>query len=144
MLELSSVEEQLQRMVLELRILESYYNELTARETLIARAVLDSKATIEALKSIPEGSDSEILVPLGAGVLMRVCSPTVNKLLLNIGAGVVIEKSKEDTLKYLNERASQLEAALSNISAQKAELANKINAYRVQVNSLAAKLEQQG
>jgi prefoldin alpha subunit len=131
-------------MVLELRILEAYYNELTARETLIARAVLDSKATIEALKSIPEGSDSEILVPLGAGVLMRVYSPTVNKLLLNIGAGVVIEKSKEDTLKYLDERVSQLEAALSNISAQKAELANKINAYRAQVNSLAAKLEQQG
>jgi prefoldin alpha subunit len=144
MLGLSGVEEQLQRMVLELRILESYYNELTARETLIARAVLDSKATIEALKSIPEGSDSEILVPLGAGVLMRVYSPTVNKLLLNIGAGVVIEKSKEDTLKYLDERVSQLEAALSNISAQKAELANKINAYRAQVNSLAAKLEQQG
>jgi prefoldin alpha subunit len=131
-------------MVLELRILESYYNELTARETLIARAVLDSKATIEALKSIPEGSDSEILVPLGAGVLMRVNSPTVNKLLLNIGAGVVIEKSKEDTLKYLDERVSQLEAALSNISAQKAELANKINAYRAQVNTLVAKLEQQG
>jgi prefoldin alpha subunit len=144
MLGLSGVEEQLQRMVLELRILEAYYNELTARETLIARAVLDSKATIEALKSIPEGSDSEILVPLGAGVLMRVYSPTVNKLLLNIGAGVVIERSKEDTLKFLNERVSQLEAALSNISAQKAELANKINAYRAQVNSLAAKLEQQG
>ena len=144
MLGLSGVEEQLQRMVLELRILEAYYNELTARETLIARAVLDSKATIEALKSIPEGSDSEILVPLGAGVLMRVYSPTVNKLLLNIGAGVVIEKSKEDTLKYLDERVSQLEAALSNISAQKAELANKINAYRAQVNTLVAKLEQQG
>ena len=137
-----SVEEQIQRMVLELRILESYYNEITARETLVARAMLDSKATIEALKSIPEGSDSEILVPLGAGVLMRVYSPTVNKLLLNIGASVVIEKSKEDTLKYLNERVSQLEAALSNLSAQKAELANKINAYRAQVNSLAARLEQ--
>jgi len=137
-----SVEEQIQKMVLELRILESYYNELSARETLVARAVLDSRATIEALKSIPAGSNSEILVPLGAGVLMRVCSPTVEKLLLNIGAGVVIEKSKEDTLKYLNERLSQLEAALSNIAAQKAEIANKINAYRAQVNNLAAKLEQ--
>ncbi len=137
-----SVEEQIQKMVLELRILESYYNELTARETLVARAVLDSRATIEALKSIPEGSDSEILVPLGAGVLMRVCSPMVEKLLLNIGAGVVIEKSKEDTIKYLNERLNQLETALSNIAAQKAEIANKINAYRAQVNNLAAKLEQ--
>jgi len=137
-----SVEEQIQKMVLELRILESYYNELSARETLVARAVLDSRATIEALKSIPAGSNSEILVPLGAGVLMRVCSPTVEKLLLNIGAGVVIEKSKEDTLKYLNERLSQLEVALSNIAAQKAEIANKINAYRAQVNNLAAKLEQ--
>ena len=137
-----SVEEQIQKMVLELRILESYYNELSARETLVARAVLDSRATIEALKSIPAGSNSEILLPLGAGVLMRVCSPTVEKLLLNIGAGVVIEKSKEDTLKYLNERLSQLEAALSNIAAQKAEIANKINAYRAQVNNLAAKLEQ--
>lgn len=137
-----SVEEQLQKMVLELKILESYYNELTARETLVAKAVLDSRATIEALKSIPEGSDSEILVPLGAGVLMRVCSPMVEKLLLNIGAGVVIEKSKEDTIKYLNERLNQLETALSNIAAQKAEIANKINAYRAQVNNLAAKLEQ--
>lgn len=135
-------EEQLQRMILELRIVESYYNELTARETLVARAMLDSKATIEALKTIPEGLGSEILVPVGAGVLMRVSSPTIDRVLLNIGAGVVIEKNKEDTLKYLNERLSELEAALSNINAQKAELANKINAYRAQVNNLVAQLRQ--
>jgi len=137
-----SAQEELQRLVLELRVLESYYNELTSRETLVARAILDTRATMDALKSIPQGSDSEILVPLGAGVLMKVCSPTVDKLLLNIGAGVVVEKSKDDILRYLNERSSELETALSNISNQKVDLANKINAYRAKVNELAARLEQ--
>ena len=137
-----SVQEDLQRLVLELRVLESYYNELTSRETLVARAILDNRATMDALKSRPQGSDSEILVPLGAGVLMKVCAPSVDRLLLNIGAGVVVEKSKEDTLKYLNERSSELEAALSNIGAQKVDLANKINAYRAKVNDLASRLEQ--
>jgi len=137
-----SAQEELQRLVLELRVLESYYNELTSRETLVARAILDTRATMDALKSIPQGSDSEILVPLGAGVLMKVCSPTVDKLLLNIGAGVVVEKSKDDILRYLNERSSELETALSNISNQKVDLANKINAYRAKVNDLAARLEQ--
>ena len=108
----------------------------------MARAILDTRATMDALKSIPQGSDSEILVPLGAGVLMKVCSPTVDKLLLNIGAGVVVEKSKDDILRYLNERSSELETALSNISNQKVDLANKINAYRAKVNELAARLEQ--
>jgi len=137
-----SAQEELQRLVLELRVLESYYNELTSRETLVARAILDTRATMDALKSIPQGSDSEILVPLGAGVLMKVCSPTVDKLLLNIGAGVVVEKSKDDILRYLNERSSELETALSNISNQKVDLANKINAYRAKVNELAARLVQ--
>lgn len=137
-----SVQEEIQRLVLELRVLESYYNELTSRETLVARAMLDNRATMDALKSIPQGSDSEILVPLGAGVLMKVGSPTADRLLLNIGAGVVVEKSKEDTLRYLSERSGELEAALSNISTQKVELANKINAYRAKVNDLASKLEQ--
>ncbi len=136
-----SVEEKIQRMLLELRALETYYNELTTRETLVARAILDSRATLNALKSIPEGSDSEILLPLGAGVLMRVKSPKADTLLINLGAGVVIEKNKEYVLNYLTTRISELENALSNISAQKTELENKINSHRAEVNNLAASLQ---
>ncbi len=136
-----SVEEKIQRMLVELRALETYYNELTTRETLVARAILDSRATLNALKSIPEGSDSEILLPLGAGVLMRVKSPKADTLLINLGAGVVIEKNKEYVLNYLTTRISELENALSNISAQKTELENKINSHRAEVNNLAASLQ---
>ncbi|MEM4200381.1 MAG: prefoldin subunit alpha [Nitrososphaerales archaeon] len=136
-----SVEEKIQRMLLELRALETYYNELTTRETLVARAILDSRATLNALKSMPEGSDSEILLPLGAGVLMRVKSPKADTLLINLGAGVVIEKNKEYVLNYLTTRISELENALSNISAQKTELENKINSHRAEVNNLAASLQ---
>ncbi|MEM4726165.1 MAG: hypothetical protein QXG63_04425, partial [Nitrososphaerales archaeon] len=107
----------------------------------VARAILDSRATLNALKSIPEGSDSEILLPLGAGVLMRVKSPKADTLLINLGAGVVIEKNKEYVLNYLTTRISELENALSNISAQKTELENKINSHRAEVNNLAASLQ---
>ncbi len=136
-----SAEEKIQRMILELRALEAYYNELAARETLVARAILDNRDTVNALKSIPEESESEILLPLGAGVFMRVKSPKVDTLLLNLGAGIVIEKNKEYVLNYLNTRISELEAALSNIIAQKTELGNKINAQRAEVNNLAADLQ---
>lgn len=136
-----SAEEKLQRMILELKVLEAYYNELTAKETLLARAILDSRATAEALKSVPEGSDSEILVPIGAGVLMKIQSPKTDRLLLNLGAGVVVERNKEDVLNYLNTRINELETALSSIGAQKSELENKINAQRAEVNNLAARLQ---
>ncbi len=128
-------------MVLELKVLESYYNELSARESIVARAIVDNRATIEAIKSMPAGPDSEILVPLGAGVLIKVCSPITDKLLLNLGADVVVEKSKEDVLNYLNARAEELEAAITSISRQKAELANKINTQRAEVNNMAAQLK---
>ena len=48
-------------------------------------------------------------MPVGGGILLRATPPKTDKVLLNIGANVVVEKTKEDATKFMEARASDLE-----------------------------------
>ena len=135
-----SEEEKIQGFVGELRVLEAYYNELIARENAIARVTVDNRAAMEALRNLPQESGSELLLPIGGGVLIRVQHMSPDRFVLSLGADVAIEKTKEGVMTYLGERSKELESALSNLSAQKINLENQINSKREEINNLASKL----
>ena len=136
-----SNQEKLESLVNELKMLESYYNELNSRENMISKAIADNNTTLESIKALPEKSDSEMLIPIGAGILVRVNSYTPDKFALSVGSNIVVERDKNGTINFLEERNKEIEKALTNIGTQKNELANKINAQRLEANNLVAELK---
>ena len=134
-----SDEERLQALVAELRVLESYYNEVDARETVLARAILENRAALEAVKSLPQTSLSEILVPIGGSVFIHAQAPPPDSLIVNVGADVAVEKTRDGTVTFLEERIQEMEKAVTTLETQKGDLGSKINSIRLEINSLLEK-----
>ena len=57
-------------------------------------------------------TDLESLTPVGIGVYMKAIIPPVKKLLVNIGAGVTIEKTRDDTINYVESKLNEFEVGL--------------------------------
>ncbi len=131
-------EDIIQGKVNELRVLENSINEINSRQSIISRAMLDSNASIEAIKTLSENEKQDTLMPIGGGVYLDAKLSKPSSLVVNIGSNVAVQKSVEDTIQYLESRAKELEQAGISLEGQKIELVNRINSIRNEVNSLVA------
>ena len=136
-----SDEERVNAVVTEIRVLESTFNELSARQNMLERALLEGRAALEAIKGVSESKEVEVLTQIGGGVLVRSPAPAVDKVLVSVGANVVIEKSREEATAMLDGRARDVEASVLSIQSQRNEIAERLEADRQYLQSLVAKTQ---
>ncbi|MDA4118883.1 MAG: prefoldin subunit alpha [Thaumarchaeota archaeon] len=127
---MSSEEERINNLVMESRLLESTYNELTNRQGLVERMLIESRASLDTIREVGSAKTEEVLIPVGAGVLIRASPPKVDKVLVGVGANVVVEKSKEDAEKMMEARLKELEEGLMAILSQRSQIAQRLEADR--------------
>ncbi len=132
-----SDEERLQSLIVEIRILETYYNELENRESIAGRAIVEGRAALDTLKALGTDTSSEALVPIGGGFFIKSTTPPIDKLVVTVGADVAVEKTKDDAIRFMEERLGQLEQAVSTLETQKSELARRIEAGRLGISKIA-------
>ena len=75
-------------------MLEGYFSELSQKEGTIVSIIREASSAIHSLKTIDDKDDAETLVPLGLGTFVKTKTVPNEKLILNIGAGIAIEKNK--------------------------------------------------
>jgi prefoldin alpha subunit len=127
---LSNEEDRINNLVAEIRMLEGALNEISARQNFLERILVDGRTAVETIKGIDSSSSEEILMPVGAGVLLRSVPPKVDKVLVNIGANVVVEKSKDDATKFMEARSKELEESLVSLISQRNQVAQRLDSDR--------------
>ena len=127
---MSSEEERMNRLLAESRMLESTFNELTNRQGMIERMLIESRTSLDTIKELGSTATDEVLVPVGAGILLRASPPKADKVLVSIGANVVIEKTREEAEKILEERAKNLEQNIITLISQRNQIAQRLETDR--------------
>jgi prefoldin alpha subunit len=140
---LSSEEERMNRLIVESRMLESTFNELTSRQGMIERMLVESRASLDTVKLMGTATTDEVLIPVGAGVLLRASPPKADKVLVGIGANVVVEKTKEEAEKILEGRSKELEENIITILSQRNQIAQRLDADRRTLQAFIDRQEQQ-
>ena len=132
----AAVEQKINEMVQQSRILEAYMNDTITRETTVTRLIEEARVASSAVQSITSESEVESLMPVGIGVYVRALIPPVKKLLINVGAGVTIEKNREDTINYIESRLKEFEVALRQLASQKQQIAIRMEQIQRQINQM--------
>jgi prefoldin alpha subunit len=136
-----TAEETANALVVEIRVLEGTYNELTARQNLLERALLESRAALESIKGL-DGKSPEVLTQIGGGAMLHSPPPSTDKVLINVGANVVIEKSKEEAVAVLEERGRDVEKTIISLVGERNQIADRLNSDRDLLNNLMAKSQE--
>jgi|TARA_B100000315_G_scaffold161292_1_gene149763 prefoldin alpha subunit len=136
---MSEEEKQLQAHLYEFRMLEGRLKEISVQSEMLVRALIETKGGLTTLKGLNTSSSTEVLIPIGGGLFVDAKAPPSDKLLVTIGADVVVEKQKEDALKDVEERIKEMENAISGIEANRADLNKKMLTKRESINELIAK-----
>ncbi|MFQ5782918.1 MAG: prefoldin subunit alpha [Nitrosopumilus sp.] len=129
-------EEQAQQLMQQMQMLETYFSDLSQREGTFLNVLREATAAIESIKSLSEKSDSDTLVPIGMGTYVPTKISSNNKIILNIGAGVAVEKDFPSAINYLEARIKEIEIALQDTAAKKQEAAARLEQGKGQINQL--------
>lgn len=132
----SAIEQRINEMVQQSRILEAYMNDIVTKEATIVRLIEEARLAASALHNIAPENQTESLVPVGVGVYMKALIPPIDKLLVNVGAGVTIEKSKQDAINYIESRIKEFEVASRQLAGQKQQIEMRMAQIQEQINHM--------
>jgi prefoldin alpha subunit len=142
--ELAAMEQRINELVQQSRILEAYMNDIMTRQLTVSKLMEEAHLASNTIQSITAESDVESLMPIGIGVYVKTTVPPIKKLLISLDAGVAIEKSREDALNYVETRIKEYEVAARQLEAQRQEIAVRMNQLQSQINQMIQAAQQPG
>ncbi|HVX02478.1 MAG TPA: prefoldin subunit alpha [Nitrososphaera sp.] len=129
-----ALEQQLNEMVQQGRVLEAYMNDVLNRQAAVGRMLEEARIASATIQGISADADSEALMPVGIGVYVKTNVPAAKKLLVSLGSGVTIEKGRDDALNYVEARIKEYEVAMRQLEGQRQQLATQMEQVQQQVN----------
>ena len=131
-------EEKTQQLLYQMQMLEGYFSELIQKEEAIISVIREASSAVVSLKAIDNKTDSETLVPMGLGTFVKTKLIPNQKLILNVGAGVAIEKDQNYAINFLESRLKEMQVALQEIGGQKQQVSASLEQGKQQMNQLMA------
>ena len=130
-----STEQKISEMLQQSKILEAYMNDILTKESTVARLITEAHLASEAIQELSSANQEESLVPIGIGIYLKVTVPQIRNLFVNVGSGVTIEKSKENTKNYVESKIKEFELALKQLQSQKEQVAIRMNQLQNEMNA---------
>ena len=127
-------EQKISEMLQQSKILEAYMNDILGKEATVTRLITEAHLASQAIQGLSSANQQESLVPIGIGLFLKVIVPQVTNLLVSVGSGVTIEKSKENAKNYVESKIKEFELALQQIQSQKEQIAMRMNQLQNEVN----------
>lgn len=129
-------EEQAQQLLYQLQMLEGYVGDLAHRENTLVTVLQEAISATESLKELKTKPDASSLVPVGLGTFVKSKISSNDKIVLNIGAGVAVEKDTDSAINYLEARIKEIEVALQDASAKKRDAEARLEHGKQQINQM--------
>jgi prefoldin alpha subunit len=138
---LSTSDETLRRLIVELRLLEGTANTLQSRLNLVNAMLTElnyAKLTLDGLEK--EDDDASLFVPIGGGSYIRAKLESTEKIIVGMGAGISVEKSLSEAKETVGNRVAQLEKTRGTLQQQFTQVAQKMEEDQTKLQELSQKL----
>lgn len=134
----------------ELQMLEQYLEQFTQQVEAYSRQLemlenrrMETATAVETLKTLVDQEGPTVLLQIGGGASLRVHVPDTDAVLLNIGADVIVERTNAETVDYLEERITEMEALAKKIAESIGQVQNQARDVAKRMESAYAQAQAQ-
>lgn len=129
-------EEQAQQFLYQMQMLETFAANLDQKEAAIVSYLREAMGSIESIRGIMQNPQADSLIPIGIGTYVKANVSGDSKVLLDVGAGIAVEKDHDSAINHLETRIKELQVALNETSAQKHETMMRLEHLKQEMNKL--------
>jgi prefoldin alpha subunit len=139
----SSNDEELRKLSVELRMLEQTAETLQSRLSMINAVATDLTYANMALENLDkEKENAELLVPIGGTSYIRAKLDNPDRIIVGLGAGVSVEKTRQETKEIVKKRLEDLRKNQQAVQQQFVQIAERINLDRERFETMAAAMRE--
>ncbi len=126
------------RLVVEWQYLQSLAEALRQRIDLALAAISEMEGTVQAIEELGKVTEEvEALFMLGANAYARGKIADTKKILVNVGANVLVEKSLEDARKFFEARIDALRRLVAETQQQLASVTARLSKLEPELRKMA-------
>ncbi|MEM4554246.1 MAG: prefoldin subunit alpha [Candidatus Anstonellaceae archaeon] len=118
-------ETEVQKLSYQLQLQQSAGEAVRQQIQAIQANIVEIGSVIEAIKNLKK-MKGDTLVPLGAGTFLSCPKPNTEKIIISIGANLMVQKSPEEAVKMLEEKQQKLSDALKAAQQDLEQIAKNI------------------
>jgi len=132
-------EKEMQEHLVFYQLLQATFEQLEKQMAAVQKKLVELVATKMAIHEI-EGveKEKEILLPIGAGVYGHGKIAHSEKVLVNVGANILINKKPEDAAKFVEERKREIMLAAAKIETDMKQIVEKMNDIATVINEASS------
>ncbi|MDD9842533.1 MAG: prefoldin subunit alpha [Thaumarchaeota archaeon] len=130
-------QERAQQLYEQVTALESQYSEILRQEAMLGTARREAISAAETLRGTAGGKALEALVPVGAGLYLGARVDDPDRVIVDIGAGVAMERDRASALDHVEAQIKGLDVALGNAADQKRQIAAQLQQGRQELEGIA-------
>lgn len=109
------------------QLLQARLEELKKHSSLLEQNFLEIENSVAGLDTLKKTKqESDVLMPFGSGIYTPSVLKPVKKILVDIGAGVVMEKSVPEAEELLKERREEIGKVITNIQKEASQIVDRM------------------
>ena len=142
------MEKELQEKLMAYRALEGRIDSLAKQHDMFASKVVETQSTIDSINEISiQGKGAEgtkdILFPLGSAAYTRGTVADKDKLIVEVGAGVALEKTAEEGKAILEKRKKELEEAMGVLRKEMQNISGMMQKIEADTQQMVSKVQRE-
>jgi prefoldin alpha subunit len=134
-------EDEIRRLIVEIRMLEATAEYLQTRVNLINAALTELNLASMSLEGIEKKDSDHIFVPIGGGSYIKARLEDTDKIVYGIGAGIAIEKTIKEAKEGIANRIDELNRAKAALEQQLNQVSAKLQEERSRLQELSSKIQ---
>jgi len=137
-------QKELQQKMLEYQILEENFKQLNQRRELFMMKLMEIEQTDQAIEELEKSKESDVLLPIGSSVFLPGKVSEKEKLVVGIGADIVLEKDASEVKEILGKRRKTLEVGLENVQQNMLQIANQMKVLEPEIQKMIEETQKAG
>jgi prefoldin alpha subunit len=134
------MEQKLQEKYILYQLLQQNIESLNQQFGLVENQLVETKISVKLLDDIKKlNAENEILLPLGSGCFGKGKITEKNGIIVNLGSGIMVEKTAESAKLFLEKGEKELEKMNLEIKEQMEKIARQMNEIGIDIQNLAKK-----
>jgi prefoldin alpha subunit len=128
-------EKELQEKILVFRLLESRFENMVKQRDVLASKIVELQITLNTIDEMKTGDD--VLFSLGSSAYAKGKLSDKNKIIVEVGAGVVLEKGLDEAKQILSSRANEIQRVLMKIQRELTEISSELERLEPEIQQIA-------
>ena len=132
-------QKEVQEKIVRYQILEGRVKALLKRREMLIAKIIEIETTLSSMEEVEKNKDSEIMLPLGSNVYIPGSLKDVKRMIVEIGADIVVEKDIADVKKILEKRKDMMSNGLQSMEIEITNITNELVRLEQEIGVLMEK-----